>query len=159
MAPPEIARFLDASAHRDRARRHRRQLAIGASFVTLAAVAVVATLAAAEFADQERQARAQAMEINLAAADVGRFELLGRPFDWDARLHRATPVDAARYSNRAPARSSREREAFGPAHSAASSASLLPGSRADNSHACPSGVASSRRSESLGCRLTKARSR
>jgi eukaryotic-like serine/threonine-protein kinase len=75
--------FLAASQERKRRTERRRRWLIGAIASVLVAAAVVATVAAVGFARKQREAVAQQAEIRLAAADMGRFELVLAPFDWD----------------------------------------------------------------------------
>ena len=82
--PAEARAFLDAglAKHRRLERRQRRWVlgAIG----LLTALAAGATAVAFEMSEQRRLAIAQQEQIRLAAADLGRFELVLEPFDWNA---------------------------------------------------------------------------
>lgn len=92
--PAPVGAFLRASEAVDgRRRRLRRRLSI-AGVCALVAVTIVAVAVAAAFARKERQARAQANQINLAAADMGRFELHVGLFDWDAERQTSASVDS-----------------------------------------------------------------
>ncbi|MFO0755798.1 MAG: SUMF1/EgtB/PvdO family nonheme iron enzyme [Byssovorax sp.] len=86
--------FVEASSARAKRSRRRRRLGLGAAVGLLAAMAVGATGAALTFAEKERQAIRQQEQIRLAAADMGIFELVLEPFDWDADRLVATPVSA-----------------------------------------------------------------
>ena len=95
---PEAARdFLRAGALLDRRQRRLRRGVSIAGVTTLALVAIVAVVVAAAFARKERLATAQANQINLAAADVGRFELHLGLFDWNPSSMSAAAVDAAAF--------------------------------------------------------------
>jgi|APLak6261679142_1056127.scaffolds.fasta_scaffold00202_24 tRNA A-37 threonylcarbamoyl transferase component Bud32 len=87
--------FLAAGqARQQRQLRRRRALQVGV-FVTLSIIAATSVFAALEFRHKEREAIAQQEQIRLAAGDVGRFELVLEPFDWDAKAQRPVPVSAA----------------------------------------------------------------
>ena len=91
--PPRLQRFLvEGEAHHGRRRRRarvRRTVTVAAALAIAAVAVVVATL----FRQQKLEAEAQAASLRLAAANLGRFKLVLRPFDW--RGDRAVPVDAA----------------------------------------------------------------
>lgn len=75
--------FLDAGVQRTRRIRMRRRWIAGAIACALGAATVTAVVAAIAFARKEQQAITQQAEIRLAAADMGIFELVLEPFDWD----------------------------------------------------------------------------
>ncbi|MEW5743533.1 MAG: protein kinase [Myxococcota bacterium] len=94
--PQRSAAFLEAGRRRNEARRRRRRALLGAGVAVLSGLTLSATIAALAFREKERQAIAQQEEIRLAAADMGRFELVLEPFDWDADALVATPVSAGK---------------------------------------------------------------
>lgn len=94
--PQRAADFVEAGRARARARARRRRVGLVAGVATLSLLAVGATAAALAFREKERQAVAQQEQIRLAAADMGRFELVLEPFDWDAVRLEAKPVPASR---------------------------------------------------------------
>lgn len=93
--PARSAAFLEAGARRDERSRRRRRVLLGAAVAGLSVLTLVAGGAALAFREKERQAVAQQEQIRLAAADMGRFELVLAPFDWDADAGVAVPVSAA----------------------------------------------------------------
>ncbi|MFT3837394.1 MAG: SUMF1/EgtB/PvdO family nonheme iron enzyme [Myxococcaceae bacterium] len=79
--PKRAREFLDAGLVRQqRAQRRSRQLLIGGGSA-LAAVAIGATFAAFAFQAKQQEAVRQQAQIRLAAADLGRFELVLTPFE------------------------------------------------------------------------------
>lgn len=94
--PKRAADFVEAGRARARTRARRRRVGLVVSVMALSLLAVGATAAALAFREKERQAVAQQEEIRLAAADMGRFELVLEPFDWDAATLEAKPVPASR---------------------------------------------------------------
>lgn len=88
--------FLQAAKARQARVQLRRRVALASTIAVLGTLTVAATSAAVAFREKERQAIAQQQQIRLAAADMGRFELVLAPFDWDAKALLATPVSAAR---------------------------------------------------------------
>ncbi|MFZ5445944.1 MAG: protein kinase domain-containing protein [Myxococcota bacterium] len=88
--------FLEAGRARHERLRRRRRTGLVAAFVALGLVATGALFAALAFREKERQAIAQQEQIRLAAGDVGRFELVLEPFDWDPVALKAVPVSADR---------------------------------------------------------------
>ncbi len=86
--------FLDAGVkRRDKLHRRRRRIVAGV-MTALGVVAVSAIIAALAFAKKERQAVEANKLIDLAAADIGIFELEIKTFDWDAKDQKATFVPA-----------------------------------------------------------------
>jgi hypothetical protein len=75
--------FLEAGRARQARVARRRRLGVTGAFVAISLIALASGLAALEFREKERQAVAQQELIRLAAGDVGRFELVLEPFDWD----------------------------------------------------------------------------
>ena len=75
--------FLEAGAVREARLRLRRRARVGGAFISLALLALAGVTAALVYRDKEREAVAQQEEIRLAAADMGRFELILEPYDWD----------------------------------------------------------------------------
>lgn len=94
--PALAAAFVEAGRARARTRARRRRAGFVAGVTVLGLLALGATVAALAFREKERQAVAQQEQIRLAAADMGRFELVLAPFDWDADAGVAVPVSAAR---------------------------------------------------------------
>ncbi len=100
LLPSESRRFLIAGKTRTDRRRRVRRWVTGIVAGALVAATVVAVLVAVRIARSERIAQAQKREvlaqqeqIKLAAADMGRFELVLEPFDWDPKEQRAlTPT-------------------------------------------------------------------
>lgn len=93
--PTLPARFLEASVARDQRLRRRRTITYAATVGGLTALTIAMSIAALAFREKERQAIEQQEQIRLAAADVGRFELVLEPFDWDAERLVATSVPAS----------------------------------------------------------------
>jgi hypothetical protein len=89
---PAARSFLDAGVARRNATQRRRRLLTGGAVGALAVVAVVATAAAVAFSEKEKQAVRQQVQIRLAAADMGRFEIVLAPFNWDAGRQQAMPT-------------------------------------------------------------------
>lgn len=87
--PTKSRRFLEAGEERARKSRRRRRWIVGTAGMVLIAGAIVATGAAIAFARSERRTREQQVEIKLAAADMGVFELRLIPYDWNRDLERA----------------------------------------------------------------------
>jgi eukaryotic-like serine/threonine-protein kinase len=87
--------FLEAGQARQAKAARRRRLAVIGAFVTISLIALGAAGAALAFREKERLAIAQQELIRLAAGDVGRFELVVEPFDWDSTKLERTPVSAA----------------------------------------------------------------
>jgi formylglycine-generating enzyme required for sulfatase activity len=90
--PPLARVFLDAGLKRRRAGQRRRRWLLGGGVGGLAVVAMVSTAAAFAFSKKEQEAIRQQEQIRLAAGDMGLFDLVLEPFDWDAAQQRATPV-------------------------------------------------------------------
>lgn len=98
---PTMSRaFIAASVERDRRqRRRRRWFAIGA-FTALGAIAIAAGIAAIAFSHKQEEAEdsralleQNMLQMQLAAADMGEFDLVLEPFDWDpARQQRRAPA-------------------------------------------------------------------
>lgn len=86
--------FLDAGRARQQRQARRRRTGLVVAFVMLSLVAAGALFAALAFREKERVALAQQEQIRLAAGDVGRFELVLEPFDWDPVALKAVPVSA-----------------------------------------------------------------
>lgn len=84
--------FLDAARLHERRRLRRRRVGLAWALVLLAGVAVSATVAALAFRRKQLEALRQQTEIRLAAADVGLFELVLEPYDFDARAQAWTRV-------------------------------------------------------------------
>lgn len=96
LLPSESRRFLIAGKTRSDRRRRVRRWVTGIVAGALVAATVVAVLVAVRIARSERIAQAQKREvlsqqaqIKLAAADMGKFELVLEPFDWDPKGQRA----------------------------------------------------------------------
>ena len=96
LLPSESRRFLIAGKTRTDRRRRVRRWVTGIVAGALVAATVVAVLVAVRIARSERIAQAQKREvlsqqeqIKLAAADMGRFELVLEPFDWDPKEQEA----------------------------------------------------------------------
>jgi hypothetical protein len=87
--------FLEAGRARQAKLASRRRLGVIGAFAAISLFGVGASLAALEFREKERQAIAQQELIRLAAGDVGRFELVLEPFDWDSKTLEKRAVDAA----------------------------------------------------------------
>ncbi|MDP2272129.1 MAG: protein kinase [Archangium sp.] len=87
--------FLEAGRSRQVALERRKRLALIGSFSAITLIALFLGTAAVAFREKEREAIAQQELIRLAAGDVGRFELVLEPFDWDAEKLVDTPVSAA----------------------------------------------------------------
>ena len=80
-----VGRFLAAGRRRHLVSRRRRRVTVVVVFVALAASAAAATSVALEFRRREQVALAQQAEIRLAAADIGVFDLVLTPWDFDAK--------------------------------------------------------------------------
>ncbi len=87
--------FLEAGKARQARLARRRRLGVIGAFAALCVFAAGASFAAVEFREKEQQAVAQQELIRLAAGDVGRFELVLEPFEWDSKRLERTPVSAA----------------------------------------------------------------
>ncbi len=87
--------FLEAGRARQIALERRKRLALIGSFSAITLIALVFGTAAVAFREKEREAVAQQELIRLAAGDVGRFELVLEPFNWDSGKLERTPVSAA----------------------------------------------------------------
>lgn len=94
--PRRAADFVDAGRAHALRRSRRRRAGFVAGVTVLSLLALGASVAALAFREKERQAVAQQEQIRLAAADMGRFELVLEPFDWDVDAGVAVPVDASR---------------------------------------------------------------
>lgn len=94
-ASPETATFLEVSRQGARRRRTRRRWGLGLLGVGLGLLAALGWGLAAEFRAREKVAIAQAERLDLAAADVGRFELVLETFDYDPLRFRTSvgPLD------------------------------------------------------------------
>jgi formylglycine-generating enzyme required for sulfatase activity len=90
--PPLSREFLDAGEARQRRGLRRRRLLFGATTGALVLLAAVSTAAAVAFSEKEKQAIRQQQQIRLAAADMGEFDLVLEPFDWDAARQVALPA-------------------------------------------------------------------
>ncbi len=88
--------FLEAGRARQVALERRKRLALIGSFSAITLIALFLGTAAVAFREKEREAIAQQALIRLAAGDVGRFELVLEPFDWDATKLERVPVSAAK---------------------------------------------------------------
>ncbi len=86
--------FLAAGRARQAQLARRRRVIFSTAFVVVSLVAIVSGIAALAFREKERQAIAQQAQIRLAAGDIGRFELVLEPFDWDAERRVPVPVNA-----------------------------------------------------------------
>lgn len=89
--------FLEAGVkRRDKLQQRRRRIVAGV-ITALGVVAVSSIIAALAFAKKERQAIEANKLIDLAAADIGIFELEIKTFDWDAKNQKATfvPIPSA----------------------------------------------------------------
>lgn len=84
--------FIEAGRARQARISRRRSQGLIAAFALLLLIAVTAGGAALEFREKERVAIAQQALIALAAGDVGRFELVLEPFDWNSEKLEATPA-------------------------------------------------------------------
>ncbi|HVV86864.1 MAG TPA: protein kinase [Kofleriaceae bacterium] len=103
--PTESRRFLAAGVDRTRRSRLRRRWITGSVGGALLAIATAAVIAAIAFGRSERRTRRQQLEISLAAADMGRFELRLAPYDWDPDAQKAStplPPPPLRWRLRAP---------------------------------------------------------
>lgn len=87
--------FLEAGRARQARLAQRRRLGVIGAFAAVSLVAVAASVAALEFREKEREAIAQQELIRLASGDVGRFELVLEPFDWDPVKLEKVRVSAA----------------------------------------------------------------
>lgn len=87
--------FLEAGRARQTRLAKRRRLGVIGAFTLVSLVAVTSGIAALKFREKEREAVAQQELIRLAAGDVGRFELVLEPFDWDSTKLEQIPVSAA----------------------------------------------------------------
>lgn len=86
--------FLEAGRHRQAQLAQRRRAVQLGAFATITLVALTAGGAAFAFREKQLEALAQQDQIRLAAGDVGRFELVLEPFDWDPVQLEARPVSA-----------------------------------------------------------------
>lgn len=89
--PPDARQFLDDGIRRERRSRRRRRWALGGGMAALGIVAVASIGAALAFSEKEKQAIRQQEQIRLAAADMGLFELVLEPFDWDPERQAPAP--------------------------------------------------------------------
>lgn len=87
--------FIEAGKARQARLERRRRFTVIAAFAAITLLALASGTAALAFRQKEREAIAQQELIRLAAGDVGRFELVLEPFDWDSKTLSATPVSAA----------------------------------------------------------------
>ncbi|MGV3625636.1 MAG: protein kinase domain-containing protein [Archangium sp.] len=87
--------FLEAGRARQSQLKRTRRAIIGGAFAAVSLAAIGLGIAAVAFREKEREAVAQAEQIRLAAGDMGRFELILEPFDWDSERRVAVPVNAA----------------------------------------------------------------
>lgn len=86
--PAHVERFLSKGAARARRQRFRQGALIAGALVFTTLLATGSTLAALAFRDQ-------AERMNRAAANLGRFELILRPFDLEPETGVLTPVLAS----------------------------------------------------------------
>lgn len=93
--PAPVAEFLGAGREREKKKRRARTVltAVGASLLVL--ITAISWIVTIKFADGEAKAIEQSKEINMATADLGRFELELRPFDWDVATSTIVEVPAS----------------------------------------------------------------
>lgn len=84
--------FLDAGRARAFAERKRRRTVLTTVVVGLSLAVAVASFVALEFRARERVALEQAERLAQANANLGRFGLELRPFEWDPSAFRARPA-------------------------------------------------------------------
>lgn len=84
--------FLEAGRDRQVQLQRRRRWIFGTAFAAVSLAAIGLGIAAVAFREKEQHAIAQAEQIRLAAGDMGRFELILEPFDWDGTRFVSTPV-------------------------------------------------------------------
>lgn len=89
------AAFLEAGTARQALLARRRRFIFSAAFTVVTLAAIGLGVAALAFREKEQTALAQAEQIRLAAGDMGRFELVLEPFDWDAERRVAVPAPAS----------------------------------------------------------------
>ncbi|PZR16722.1 MAG: hypothetical protein DI536_06085 [Archangium gephyra] len=87
--------FLAAGRERQVQLQRRRRWIFGSAFAAVSLAAIGLGIAAVAFREKEQHAIAQAEQIRLAAGDMGRFELILEPFDWDGTRFTSTPVHAS----------------------------------------------------------------
>jgi len=93
---PSVSRaFLDSGVARQQKALRRWRWILGSGATALLAIAIASTVTAIAFSEKEKEAIRQQAEIRLAAADMGEFDLVLQPFDWDAESQRATPAPAS----------------------------------------------------------------
>lgn len=130
--PPRVRAFIDAGEARSRRLRSRRRWISTAAVSVLFVATVTATVAAFAFREKELEAVRQRAEINLAAADMGRFELVLAPFDWEPESLTERPVDARdlalAYTLHAPSREDPDRPGrpLGPSEAVESQREISP---------------------------------
>ncbi|MFY2558339.1 protein kinase domain-containing protein [Corallococcus terminator] len=83
--PTRPRAFLEAGRQRARRRALRRRWWVGGVSAALVLVTVGAVIAALAFREKEREAVRQQDLIRLASADIGEFELLLEPYDFDPK--------------------------------------------------------------------------
>lgn len=91
--PARVEEFLAAGELRHRIARRRARRKAAALALGAVAVSLVSLFAANEFRQQKLAAERQAESLRLAGSNLGRVELVLRPYDWSGRA--AVPVDAA----------------------------------------------------------------
>ncbi len=97
--PTRSRAFLEAGRQRARRRMSRRRWLLGGAVGTLAALAVASMLAAVAFRENQLEAVRQQGLVRLASADIGEFELVLEPHDFDpvrqqwTKSPRAQPLD------------------------------------------------------------------
>lgn len=91
--PALVEEFLAAGELRHRIARRRARRKAAALALGAVAVSLVSLFAANEFRQQKLAAERQAESLRLAGSNLGRVELVLRPYDWSGRA--AVPVDAA----------------------------------------------------------------
>ena len=84
--------FIEAGRVRQARLARRRRLGLIAAFSAISLIALSSGAAALEFREKERLAIEQQELIRLAAGDVGRFELVLEPFDWNSEKLERTPA-------------------------------------------------------------------
>ncbi|WP_268903996.1 bifunctional serine/threonine-protein kinase/formylglycine-generating enzyme family protein [Corallococcus silvisoli] len=88
--PVRSREFLETGRRRARNRSRRRRHLVGGFIALLAVVTVAAILAALAFREKQLEAIRQQDIIRLAAADIGVFDLVLEPMDFDASTQRWT---------------------------------------------------------------------
>lgn len=81
--PPLLVDFERAGASKLARARRRQVTAIASSIALLIALALGAVWVARDARDRQRAAERQAEDLRLAGANMGAFELVLAPFDWD----------------------------------------------------------------------------